>query len=472
MTVQDASRTAEHALHSAWRAERTAVLATVARRLGDLEKAEDAVQEAFAAAAARWPLHGIPDRPGAWLTTIAWRKAVDALRRDRLPVISQISAAGGHDESVLLRHRPDDAPVDPDLQDNVLSLILACCHPALSSEAKVALTLRHVVGMTDRQIASRFLVPEPTMTKRLVRARAKIRDARITFELPDRTRIAERIPEVHTVIYLIFTEGYLAGDDGPSVRRRPLRRGHLARPTTAPARSGRCGDGRPARAAVTAPCAGRCPAGRAGSTDSVRRAGPCALGRRRHRTGEAHSWPPPGALPQGSTSCRPPSRCCTALPLRVTPSIGRASPICTALSPGCNPRSLSTSTAQSRSDAPSVHARAWPSYAALSAIHGWPTIRPYTRRTPTSSNDRATRPRQLPPGRRQPSAAPTLVSVNGSSSGPWASPGAEPSGSSVEVISDATGPRRTCSATESGRRQSCGCDGQGGSGARVPSGAM
>ncbi len=195
------------------------MLATVARRLGDLEKAEDAVQEAFAAAAARWPLHGIPERPGAWLTTIAWRKAVDALRRDRLPLTSRVSSDGDQDQHGGLQQRTDDHSMDSDLQDDVLSLVLTCCHPALSAEAQIALTLRHVAGLTDRQIASRFLVPEATMTKRLVRARAKIRDARITFELPDRTRLGERIPEVQTVIYLIFTEGYLAGGDGPSVRR-------------------------------------------------------------------------------------------------------------------------------------------------------------------------------------------------------------------------------------------------------------
>ncbi len=131
----------------------------------------------------------------------------------------QLGADQVDEQTVALPHGTDDEPVDPDLRDDVLSLILTCCHPALSTEAKVALTLRHVAGMTDRQIASRFLVPESTMTKRLVRARAKIRDARINFELPDRTRLAERMPEVHTVIYLIFTEGYLAGEEGPSVRR-------------------------------------------------------------------------------------------------------------------------------------------------------------------------------------------------------------------------------------------------------------
>ncbi len=114
---------------------------------------------------------------------------------------------------------PDGDIVDPDTQDDVLSLILTCCHPALAPEAQIALTLRHVAGLNDRQIAVRFLIPEATLTKRLVRARAKVRDARITFELPDRTRLAERLLEVHTVIYLIFTEGYLSSGSGTSVQK-------------------------------------------------------------------------------------------------------------------------------------------------------------------------------------------------------------------------------------------------------------
>ena len=203
----------QRALRQAWTRERAAVLATVARRLGDLQAAEDAVQEAFTTAATHWPRDGVPDRPGAWLTTTAWRKALDGLRRDRFPL-----AAGRERETAPSRDDPDP---DVDVvvrEDDVLSLVLTCCHPALSPEAQVALTLRHVAGLTDRQIAARFLVPEPTLTKRLVRARAKIRDAGITFDLPDRTRLAERLDEVHAVVYLVFTEGYLASGPGRSVR--------------------------------------------------------------------------------------------------------------------------------------------------------------------------------------------------------------------------------------------------------------
>jgi RNA polymerase sigma-70 factor (ECF subfamily) len=188
----------------------------VVRRLGDLQAAEDAIQEAFIAAASRWPSDGVPDRPGAWLTTTAWRKAVDGRRRDHFPL------AGACEREAIVRLGSSDDP-KPALdvvacEDDVLSLVLTCCHPSLSPEAQVALTLRHVVGLTDRQVAACFLVPEPTLSKRLVRARAKIRDAGIAFDLPDRTRLSDRLDEVHTVVYLIFTEGYLASGPERSVQ--------------------------------------------------------------------------------------------------------------------------------------------------------------------------------------------------------------------------------------------------------------
>lgn len=194
----------------AWREERAAVVATVARRLGDLQLAEDAVQEAFAAAAARWPVSGVPDRPGAWLTTTAWRKALDVLRRERFPVTDLEPPETAPPEGA------DDA--DLGVEDDLLRLLLTCCHPALAPEARVALTLRHVARLTTREIAAAFLVPEPTMAKRLVRARTKIRDARIAFTLPGREALPERLAGVHAVLYLVFSEGYLASGDGPAVR--------------------------------------------------------------------------------------------------------------------------------------------------------------------------------------------------------------------------------------------------------------
>ena len=194
-------------LERAFREERAQVVATVARRLGDLQLAEDAVSEAFAAAAATWPSAGVPDRPGAWLTTTAWRKALDAVRRDR-------SAPGvAPDETV-------PAAPDPGLhqEDSLLQLVLTCCHPALAVEARVALTLRHVAGLSVPELAAGFLVAEDTMAKRLVRARTKIRQTAISFELPGPEGLAERLSSVQAVLYLVFTEGHLASGDGPAVR--------------------------------------------------------------------------------------------------------------------------------------------------------------------------------------------------------------------------------------------------------------
>ena len=195
----------------AWRDERARVVATLARRLGDLQLAEDAVQEAFAVAAVRWPVDGVPDRPGAWLTTTAWRKALDVVRRERFPVTD-----GGPDTAMEETTVPGDG--DLRVEDDLCGLILACCHPALSLEARVALTLRHVAGLTARQIAAAFLVTEATMDKRLVRARAKIRDAGIAFTAPDRSELPDRLAAAHAVVYLVFTEGHLASGAGPAVR--------------------------------------------------------------------------------------------------------------------------------------------------------------------------------------------------------------------------------------------------------------
>ena len=198
-------------LERAFRDERAQVVASLARRLGDLQLAEDAVQEAFLAAAAHWPVSGVPVRPGAWLTTTAWRKALDVLRRKR-------TAAGTAPGA--LPEQPTGPPDEPGLgdEDAVLQLLLACCHPALAPEARIALTLRHVAGLTAREIAAGFLVAEDTMAKRLVRARAKVRDSGIRFELPDAAALCDRLSAVHAVVYLVFSEGYLASGDGSPVR--------------------------------------------------------------------------------------------------------------------------------------------------------------------------------------------------------------------------------------------------------------
>ncbi len=187
-----------------WAEHRPQVVATLARRLGDLQLAEDAVQEAYLAAARRWPIDGLPDRPGAWLTTTAWRKAVDVQRQQRFPLLNGEQRVGV-DPGTEDEH-PGRDPVAA--ADDVLALTLACCHPSLSPEAQVALTLRHVVGLTDREVAARLLVAGPTLTKRLVRARAKIRDAGIGFEVPTTEHLPGRVNEVRTVVHLLFTQGY------------------------------------------------------------------------------------------------------------------------------------------------------------------------------------------------------------------------------------------------------------------------
>lgn len=209
------------------RSERARIVGSLARRFGDLELAEDAVQEAFAAASIRWPIDGAPDRPGAWLTTTAHRKAIGLLRRRRPTVDLEAveSTAAGRDAI----DRVDPSAADPSTaeadggaprvsDDDLFTLILTCCHPALSAEARVALTLRHVCGLDVGRIAAAFLTGEAAMAKRLVRSRRKIRDAGIPFARPDGAALEERVHEVRTVIYLVFTEGHLATGADAAIR--------------------------------------------------------------------------------------------------------------------------------------------------------------------------------------------------------------------------------------------------------------
>jgi RNA polymerase sigma-70 factor (ECF subfamily) len=197
------------ALERAYRDERAAVLATITRRLdGDLALAEDVVQDAFVAAAVDWVRRGAPDRPGAWLTTAAWRKALERLRHDRV-------AAAYLPEGPMSAELEYD---DSSLEDDQLAMLFACCHPALAPEARMALTLRSVAGLTVPEIARAFLSSEAAMERRLGRARRKVSDARIPVSVPSDELLPERLAGVLRVVYLIYTEGHTATRGAEPVR--------------------------------------------------------------------------------------------------------------------------------------------------------------------------------------------------------------------------------------------------------------
>jgi RNA polymerase sigma-70 factor (ECF subfamily) len=211
-------------LEAVYRAESRRVLATLIRLLGDFELAEEALHDAFAAALAQWPHEGMPGNPRAWLVSAGRFKAIDQLRRRARFDASQLEIA----ERLHAQPEPVD---DEGIEDDRLRLIFTCCHPSLSPEARTALTLREVCDLTTEEIASAFLTTPSTLAQRIVRAKAKIRTARIPYQVPGPAELPARLGSVLQVVYLVFNEGYSASS-GEAVTRQELsaeaiRLGHL-----------------------------------------------------------------------------------------------------------------------------------------------------------------------------------------------------------------------------------------------------
>lgn len=206
---------AQGTVDEVYRSESRRILATLIRLLGDFDLAEEAMHDAFTAAVEQWPRDGVPRNPRAWLVSTARFKGIDKVRR-----------RSRHDRSleaiaVELERVTEPAWTGDDLEDDRLRLVFTCCHPAIAEEARIALTLREVCGLTTEEIARAFLTATPTLAQRIVRAKAKIRDARIPYEIPERNELPERLDAVLRVVYLVFNEGYSASS-GETLTRPDL----------------------------------------------------------------------------------------------------------------------------------------------------------------------------------------------------------------------------------------------------------
>jgi len=204
------------AVNTVYVAESRRVLATLIRLLGDFDTAEEAMHDAFRAALEQWPRQGVPRNPRSWLVSAGRFKAIDGIRRQAR--FDQLDEAGAAEEIAI---DPEAWAEQESVEDDRLRLIFTCCHPALASDAQVALTLREVCGLRTEEIAQAFLTPAPTLAQRIVRAKSKIRDARIPYQVPSRDELPERLDAVLRVIYLVFNEGYTASS-GAVVTRHDL----------------------------------------------------------------------------------------------------------------------------------------------------------------------------------------------------------------------------------------------------------